>query len=307
MKVAVTGATGVIGREVVRALLARGDEVTALSRDASRAREALGGVEAVEWADPKQEPAPAEALSGRDGVINLLGENVAQRWSEPAKKEIRDSRVLGTRNLVEGLRAAEPRPRVLVSQSGSDYYEPRGDEPVDESALAGSGFLASVTVGWEEQARGGEELGLRVLTTRTGVVLSSGGGALAKMLPFFKAGIGGPVAGGRQYVPWIHVEDVAAAMLFLLDDNRAAGGVNLSAPEPVTNRELSKALGRVLRRPAFAPVPALALKVLYGEMASIVTRGVRMVPARLQELGYRFRRPELEEALRAATASQGTP
>jgi len=301
LKVAVTGATGVIGRELVRQLLARGGEVTVLTRNAERARRALEEVDAVEWADPKRLAAPAEALAGADAVVNLLGENVAQRWDESARHEIRDSRVLGTRNLVDGLRAADPRPRVLVSQSASGYYGPSGDEPVDESAPPGDDFLAGVTVGWEEQARAAEELGLRVATMRTGVVLAKGGGALDKMLPFFKLGMGGPVAGGRQYVPWVHVDDVAGAILFCLDDERASGPVNVSAPEPATNQELSKALGRVLRRPAFAPVPALAVKALYGEMAMIVTTGVRMVPARLLELGYEFRRPDLEEALRAAT------
>ena len=158
-----------------------------------------------------------------------------------------------------------------------------------------------MTAGWEEQARRAEELGLRVVTTRTGVVLSEEGGALAKMLPFFKAGVGGPVAGGKQYVPWIHSDDVVGALLFCLGDERASGPVNLSAARPVTNAELSKTLGRVLRRPAFAPVPGFAVKALYGEMATIVTTGVRIVPARLEELGYVFRRPELEDALRAAT------
>jgi uncharacterized protein (TIGR01777 family) len=300
VNVAVTGATGTIGRTLVRELVARGDEVTALSRDGGRASSTLG-VEALTWEDPQRERPPADALRGRDAVVNLLGENLARRWTESAKREIRDSRVLGTRNLVEGLRTAEPRPSVLISQSGSDWYAARGAQPIDESGAAGSGFLAGVTAAWEEEARAAEELGLRVVITRTGVVLAESGGALAKMLPFFRAGVGGPVAGGRQYMPWIHVDDVIGGLLFCLDDERVRGPVNLSAPEPVTNGELAKALGRVLRRPAFAPVPGFAVKALYGEMASIVTTGVRMVPGRLRELGYEFRRPDLEDALRAAT------
>ncbi|MEX2196355.1 MAG: TIGR01777 family oxidoreductase [Thermoleophilaceae bacterium] len=304
MRVAVTGATGMLGRALVAELLDRGDEVVALSRDAERAGAALpDGVETAEWRAPSDEPAPAEALSGADGVVHLLGETVAQRWTERARREIRESRVAGTRNLVAGLRAAQPRPRVLVSQSGSGYYGARGDEPVDESGPAGDDFLAAVVEDWEAEARKAEELGLRVVTTRTGVVLSEGGGALEKMLPPFKLGVGGPVAGGRQYVPWAHADDVAGAQLLCLDTAAASGPVNVAAPEPVTNRELSKALGRVLGRPAVAPVPALALKLLYGEMALIVTTGVRMVPRRLTELGYEFRRPDLEEALRAATGS----
>jgi uncharacterized protein len=299
VRVAVTGATGTIGRAVVRELQGRGDEVTVLSRDAERARSALG-VEAIEWANPKAEPAPAEALRGRDGVVHLLGEPVAQRWTEEAKREIRDSRVLGTRNLVAGLRAVNERPSVLVSQSASGWYGDRGDERLGEDAPPGDDFLASVVTAWEAEARAAEELGVRVAMARTGVVLSESGGALDKMLPPFKLGVGGPVAGGRQYVPWVHLDDVAGALAFCLDRQEAWGPVNVTAPEPVTNKELSKTLGRVLRRPAVAPVPGLAVRALYGEMATVVTTGARAVPERLTELGYPFRHPDLEAALREA-------
>ena len=306
MRVAVTGATGTIGTEVVRALRERGDEVSVLSRDPDRARSALGDVDAHRWADPKSEPAPAAAFEGCEAAIHLLGEPVAQRWSDEAKREIRESRVLGTRNLVEGLRSAGPRMRVLVSQSATGWYGARGEERVDESEPAGDDFLARVVVDWEaEAARAADELGLRVAICRTGVVLSRSGGALEKMLPFFRAGIGGPVAGGRQYVPWVHVDDVIGALLFCLGEERASGPINLTAPEPATNRELSRALGRVLRRPAFAPVPRFAIRTLYGEMAEIVTTGVRAVPARLEELGYEFRRADLEDALRASVGKEG--
>jgi len=301
MKVAVTGATGTIGRALVAQLVARGDEVAALSRDPGRARSRLGeDVEALEWRDPTSEPPPAEALRGRDGVVHLLGEAIAQRWSDEAKREIRESRVLGTRNLVDAMRGLEERPRVLVSQSGAGWYGHRGDERLDESAPAGEDFLAQLSVAWEAEAERAEELGVRVVRTRTGVVLSPSGGALERMLPFFKLGVGGPVAGGRQYVPWVHLDDVVGALLTSLDDDSVSGPVNVTAPEPATNRELSKALGHVLHRPAFAPVPALAVRLLYGEMADVVTTGQRAVPARLEALGYRFRRPDLEEALRDA-------
>jgi uncharacterized protein len=292
MRITITGGTGLIGRRVVDALRERGDEVTLLSRRAE-------GPE--RWERPKEEPPAPEALAGRDGVIHLLGENVAQRWTDAAKREIRESRELGTRNLVDGLRAlAEPdRPRVLVSMSAIGWYGARGDERVDESEPAGDDFLAQVVEAWEAEAQRAEELGVRVVRPRTGVVIASGGGALEKMLPPFKLGVGGPVAGGGQYVPWVHLDDVAGALLFLLD--RADGGAyNVTAPEPVTNRELSKALGRALHRPAVAPVPALALKVLYGEMGRIVTTGVRAVPKRLLAEGYAFKRPDLDDALRAA-------
>jgi hypothetical protein len=302
MRVAVTGATGTIGRALVGALLDRGDEVVALGRDAERATRALPpGTAVVEWRRPEAEPAPVQAFAGADAVVHLAGAPVAQRWTRRAKEAIRSSRVEGTRNLVAGIAAAEPRPRVLVSQSASGYYGPRGDERVDESAPPGPGFLASVAAAWEAEARKAAELGLRVACTRTGVVLSPSGGALAKMLPPFRLGLGGPVAGGRQYVPWVHLDDVVGALLLCLGDERAEGPVNVAAPEPVTNRDLSRTLGRVLGRPAVLPVPALALRVLYGEMATIVTTGVRMVPRRLAELGYRFHHPELEPALRAAT------
>jgi uncharacterized protein (TIGR01777 family) len=300
VKVVVTGATGTIGRAVVAALRDRGDHVVALSRDPGRARSVLGAdVEAHAWRDPKSERAPTDALSDADGVIHLLGEPVSQRWSDAAKREIRDSRVLGTRNLVDTLLDVEPRPRTLVSQSATGWYGAHGDEPVAESAPPADDFLARVVREWEAEAARASD-GTRVVLARTGVVLAPDGGALEKMLPFFKLGLGGPVAGGRQYVPWIHLDDVVGALLFVLGDDRADGAVNLTAPEPATNAELSKALGRALHRPAFAPVPGFAVKALYGEMASIVTTGARVVPRRLEELGYPFRRADLDEALSAA-------
>jgi uncharacterized protein len=307
MRVAVTGATGMIGRAVVDALTARGDEVTALSRDAERAKRELAGdtaaLDAVAWADPKADRPPLGALRRHDAVVHLLGEQIAQRWSDEARREIRDSRVLSTRNLVDALGELPEaeRPGVLVSQSGAGFYGHRGDERLDESSPAGDDFLAQLSAAWEAEALRAEALGMRVVVNRTGVVLSESGGALEKMLPFFKAGIGGPVAGGKQYVQWVHLDDVVGAVLFELDTDAARGPVNVTAPEPVTNRELSRALGKALRRPAFAPVPGLAVRALYGRMAEIVTTGQRAVPARLNELGYRFRQPELEAAMRDAT------
>jgi uncharacterized protein len=303
--VAVTGATGTIGRAVVRELLERGDDVIALSRDPERAVSVLGSeVEAFAWPDPKAEPAPAEALREADAVIHLLGETVAQRWSDEAKREIRDSRVLGTRNLVATMFSTGARLRTLVSQSASGFYGARGSDPVDESAPPGDDFLAQVVVDWEAEAlRADEEGGVRVAVCRTGVVLSPDGGALEKMLPFFKMGVGGPVAGGKQYVPWVHLDDVVGALLFALDDDEVEGPVNVTAPRPATNKELSKALGRAIHRPAVAPVPGLAVKALYGEMATIVTTGARVVPGKLEHLGYEFRHPDLDEAMRAAVGS----
>ena len=300
MQVTVTGATGVIGRRLVSALKERGDTVTVLSRHPERAGDALG-VRAVAW-DPDAQPAPADALAGADGVVHLAGENIAQRWTSEAKRRIRESRAAGTRNLVAGLRAADPRPRVLVSASGVDYYGPHGAERVTEADPAGDTFLAEVCVAWEAEARAAEELGLRVVRLRTGPVLDATGGALAKMLPPFKLGAGGPVAGGAQYLAWIHAEDLIGLYLTALDDERWEGAINATAPEPVTNKEFSKALGRALHRPAVAPVPGFALRLLYGDMAEIVTEGINAVPARALELGYAFRHPEVGEALRDALA-----
>lgn len=299
MRIVVSGATGTIGRALVEALDARGDEVVALARDVAKARRLLG-VESVAWTHPKLEPAPREPLEGADAVVNLLGEPVAQRWTDEARHEIHSSRVLGTRNLVEGLRICDRRPRTLISQSATGWYGARGDEVVDEREPAARDFLAQVTVDWEHEARRAEDLGTRVVLTRTGVVLARGGGALARMLPPFRLGLGGPVAGGGQWVPWVQIDDVVGAIVHAIATEAASGPLNVVAPAPVTNAELARALGRVLRRPAVMPVPGAALRLLYGEMAQVVTTGARVVPRRLQELGYAFRWPELEPALRAA-------
>lgn len=301
MRVLITGATGTIGLALADALTARGDRVVALSRDPERGQRVLGdGIAVLGWPEPNAEPPPAVALEGLDAVVNLLGEPVAQRWSDAAKERIRDSRVLGTRSLVAGLRSlpADSAPRVLISQSATGYYGPRGDAPLDEEASPGTDFLADVVVAWEREAAAAAKPNMRIVFTRTGVVLSSSGGALAKMLPFFKLGIGGPVAGGNQYVPWVHLDDVVGALVHCLDDELATGPVNVTAPNPVTNAELGRALGHTLGRPAVLPVPGLAVKLLYGEMAEIVTTGQRAVPAKLRQLGYEFRHPEVELALR---------
>jgi uncharacterized protein (TIGR01777 family) len=300
MRVTLTGATGRIGLSIVEALAARGDDVTVLSRNPARAREKLPTIVAAEEWDPKGGPAPAGALRGRDAVIHLAGEDVAQRWSAKAKREIRDSREQGTRNLVAGLeQAGENRPPTLVSASAAGLYGPRGDEPVDEDTPPGDDFLADVVVAWEREARRAEELGLRVVLMRQGVVLSPDAGALKKMLPPFKLGVGGPVGGGRQYLPWVHLDDVVGMYLAAIDDERWRGPFNVVAPGAVTNKDFSRALGRALHRPTVAPVPGLALKLLYGEMSQIVLTGANMVPRRAQELGYAFRHPEVEEALKA--------
>jgi uncharacterized protein (TIGR01777 family) len=302
VRVALTGATGLIGRALVRALGARGDEVTALVRDKKRAQQALEATVSLhEWREPQSGPPPTEALRRADVVVNLMGEPIAQRWSETAKRRIRDSRVLGTRMLAEGIGTLPDgeRPTVLVSQSATGFYGASGDQPLDESAPPGSDFLARVVVEWEREANAANAI-CRVVTTRTGVVLAASGGALAQMLPFFRLGLGGPVAGGRQYIPWVHLDDLVGAILHCIGSREAAGAVNLTAPDPVTNAEFSRALGRVLQRPAVLPVPAFGLRLLYGEMAQVVATGQRVVPARLARFGYEFRHTEIEAALRDA-------
>jgi uncharacterized protein (TIGR01777 family) len=305
MKVTVTGATGLIGSRLVGALSARGDEVTVLSRDPERAERSLG-VAAERW-EPQDGPAPASALAGRDAVAHLAGAPLAQRWTPAARRSILASRELGTRNLVAGLRAARERdgadaPHALVSASGIGYYGPRGDEVLDESSSAGDDFPARVCVAWEREAQAAAGLGMRVVLMRTGVVLDRSGGALAKMLPPFRLGVGGPVAGGRQWLAWIHADDIVGLYLAALDGEAWSGPVNASAPQPATNRDLSRALGRALGRPALLPVPGAALRLLYGDMAEIVIEGQRALPRRALELGYAFRQPDLEPALRSALA-----
>ena len=298
MEVTLTGATGRIGQSLVAALTARGDTVTVLSRDPDRANATLG-VPAVRW-DSKGGPAPASALEGRDAVVHLAGEDVGQRWTKQVRQEILDSREQGTRGLVAGIAATERRPRALLSASASGCYGPHGGEPVDESFPPGDDYLAQVCVVWEREAERAEDHGLRVVRMRTGIVLSPDAGALSKMMLPARLGVNGPVAGGGQYVPWIHLDDVVGLYLAALDGGDAwTGPVNLSAPAPVTNRAFARALGRVLRRPAFAPVPGFAIKTLYGEMSTIVVNGVNMVPRRAQELGYRFAHHEVTAALAA--------
>jgi hypothetical protein len=288
MRVSVSGGSGLIGSGVVAALRARGDEVTVLSRSGS------GGSSA--W-DPLSGPPPAAALEGAEAVVNLAGEPIAQRWSTAVREAIRVSRTTATANLIAGIGALEQRPRVLVSASAVGYYGDRGDELLTEGSPPGDDFLAGVCSAWEAAAMAAEPLGLRVCVLRTGVVLDRRGGALAKMLPAFRLGAGGPVAGGRQYISWIALRDLVALYLAAIDDERYVGAFNATAPVPVRNAEFSRALGRALHRPAVAPVPGLALRLMYGSMAEIVTASQNAVPSRALALGHEFALASLEDAL----------
>jgi len=298
MRVLVTGASGLIGSTLCDALLARGDEVVGLSRDPDRARTDNPTVHWFAW-QATLERSPAEAFEGVDGVVNLIGETINQRWTEEAKRRILESRRAATHNLVQAIGALGQKPRVLVSQSAVGYYGNRGDELVDESAPPGSGFAAEIPVEWERAAHEADELPLRLVITRTAPVLDPREGLLKELRIPFKLGVGGPIAGGRQYLPWIHIDDAVGILVWALDDERVDGVINASAPAPVTNREFSKTLGRVLGRPAVIPVPGFAVALLKGgELAETVTGGQRVVPRRAQDLGYSFRFAELEPALR---------
>jgi uncharacterized protein (TIGR01777 family) len=298
MRVLVTGASGFLGSRISDAVLARGDEVVGLSRDPDRARQSNPTVAWHAW-NPTVERPPASALDGVDAVINLVGEPIDQRWTEEAKQRIRASRERATKNLVDALSAAEPRPAVLVSQSAVGYYGDRGDSIVDESTPPGTSFDAGVCANWEAAARGGEELGMRVAITRTGLVLDSEDGLLKQLLLPFRLGLGGPIAGGRQYMPWIHVDDWVRLVTWVLDGDDRTDAYNGTAPNPVTNAELSKTLGRVLGRPAVMPIPKLAMKLRFGnELGEIVTGGQRAVPRRALDGGFEFSHPDLEPALR---------
>jgi uncharacterized protein (TIGR01777 family) len=297
VKVLVTGASGFIGSALCDSLLVRGDAVVGLTRDPERARGTNPSVAWHPW-EPTLERPPAAAFDGVDGVVNLVGEKINQRWTDEAKQRILESRRTGTRNLLGTIAGLDRKPRVLVSQSAIGFYGDRGDAILDEEASPGEDFGAEVVKEWESAAREAEALGLRLAIVRTGHVLDPKGGFLAKLLPPFKLGVGGPLAGGGQYVSWIHIEDEIGILLWALDNEEVSGTINSTAPDPVTNRELSKALGRALGRPALMPVPGLALDLMYGsEFGTVLKGGQRVVPRRATDLGYSFRFTDIDSAL----------
>jgi uncharacterized protein len=301
MRVLVTGASGLIGTAVCDALLARGDEVVGLSRNPDGARERNRKVRWMAWSPASERP-PEEALAGTDAVVNLVGAPINQRWTEESKRRIRASRIDATHNLVQGIQATSGGPRVMVSQSAVGYYGDRGETIVDEAAGPGSAFDSRVVVDWEAAAKEAEG-DLRLVILRTGLVLTKEGGLLKELLLPFRLGVGGPLAGGRQYMSWIAIDDEVGLILWALDTEGVSGTLNATGPEPVTNREFSKALGRALGRPAVVPAPKLAVTLRFGgEAAESLTGGARVVPRRALDLGYRFRHPDVDSALRAALA-----
>ncbi|MEU9251728.1 TIGR01777 family oxidoreductase [Streptomyces sp. NPDC048270] len=294
MRIAVTGSTGLIGSALVRSLRADSHEVVRFVR-----RPPAAGDE-VRW-DPARGYVDPAGLAGCAAVVHLAGAGVGDhRWTAAYKKEIRDSRVLGTAALARAMAALDEPPAVFVSGSAVGYYGDTGDRPVDEDAPAGRGFLPSVCVEWEAAARPARAAGIRTAFARTGLVVAREGGAWGKLFPVFRAGVGGRLGNGRQYWPYISLHDEIAALRHIIDTPGLEGPVNLTAPEPLTNRQITAAMARVLRRPALLPVPALALRIVLGELSEDVLGSQRARPARLLESGFVFRHPGIEDAIRAA-------
>jgi uncharacterized protein (TIGR01777 family) len=300
MRVLVTGATGLIGSALCDALLARGDEVVGLTRDPERARPNNPTVRWHAWQATTERP-PADALAGVDGVVNLIGEEINQRLTDDAKVRIRESRLVGTRNLLQAIEAAPDTPSVFIGQSAIGYYGDRGAKILDEESQPGEGFTAEIPIDWEVAERQAEGIVPRVVIFRTGLVLSKHGGLMKQLLLPFKLGVGGPIAGGEQFMSWIHIDDEVGLILWALDNEGVSGTINATAPNPVTNRDFSNALGRALHRPSFMPVPKLAVSAMRGrELADAVAGGARVLPRRALDMGYEFRHPDLDEALTSA-------
>ena len=298
MKVAVSGATGLVGSALAPRLTSQGHDVVPLVRRAPRP-----GESAIAW-DPEAGTIDRSGLEGYDAVVHLAGENVFGRWTAAKKQRIRDSRVKGTRLLSEALAGLARRPRVLLAASAIGYYGDRGAKELTEEGGPGDDFLAQVARDWEAATAPAAQAGIRVVNLRFGVVLTPTGGALAKMLPPFRVGLGGHVGSGKQFFSWIALDDALDAILHALTVTSLAGPLNLTAPSPVTNREFAKTLGRVLGRPAVVPVPAFALRIAFGaEGADMLLSGQRVLPARLLTSGFRFRYGELEAALRHLLAA----
>ncbi|HEY1377432.1 MAG TPA: TIGR01777 family oxidoreductase [Gemmataceae bacterium] len=302
MRVFVTGGTGLIGALLVRALRKRGDAVVALSRR-SDAWQRVGPDVTVVAGDATAPGDWQDRIADCDAVVNLAGAGIFdKRWTAAYKATVRDSRVRATENLAAALTRqptrADGTPKVLVNGSATGYYGPHGDEELDETSPAGTDFLAGVCVAWEAAARAAESAGVRVALVRTGVVLDRAGGALKQLWLPFSLGAGGPVGSGKQYMSWIHHADEVGIILLALDHPEARGPINGTAPQPVTNKAFGRAFGRALGRPAVLPTPVFALRLLLGEVADVVTTGQRVLPRRAEALGYQFRYPDIDSALR---------
>jgi uncharacterized protein (TIGR01777 family) len=302
MKVFVSGGTGLIGSRFVRRLDERGDPVVVLTRRPDAARQRLPGRATIVTGDPMQSGPWMDAVRDCDAVVNLVGESIfSRRWNEEFVKLLHDSRVQSTQNVVQALgkapRTTAGQPKVLVNATAIGYYGPHGDEELTEASPPGDDTLARIAIDWEDAARAAEPLGVRVARIRIGVVLDKEGGALAQMLGPFKVGVGGKIGSGQQYMSWIHHQDMVGILLLALDNVGAAGAINATAPNPVTNQEFTRSLGRVLHRPTVFPVPTFALKLRFGQVAEVLTTGQRVVPQRAVALAYSFVFPALDAAL----------
>jgi uncharacterized protein (TIGR01777 family) len=299
MRVIITGGTGLIGRLLAASLVKDGHEPIVLSRDPQRHQGQMpDGVRLVAW-DAQSPQGWGDLADGADTIVNLVGENLsARRWSPAQKRRIRESRVNGGKALVEAIRQAKSKPKVLIQASGVNYYGPGGDKVLTEDDPAGSDFLSQVCVDWEGSTAEVENMGVRRVITRSGVVLDKKEGALPRFLLQFRLFAGGPLGNGRQWLSWIHPDDEINAFRFLIDHAEARGAFNLASPNPKTNRDFGKAIGRVLHRPALIPVPAFAIELVFGEMSIVVLKGQRAVPKRLEEIGFQFSHPELQEAVK---------
>lgn len=298
MKILVTGATGFVGKVLVNQLLESNHTVVVLTRNVAIAAISLGSkCKYFQWDDTNSLP-PLEAFEGVDGVVNLMGETISKRWDEKQKKKIYHSRIDGTRRLVEAMASLPVKPKVLVSTSAVGIYGNRGSEDINEASSLGDDFLAKVCKDWENEANKARNHGLRVVIIRVGVVLGIGGGALTKMIPVFKLGAGGPAGTGDQFMSWIHVHDLASMYAEALRDPTLAGVLNGTAPYPATNADFSKQLGKALRRPAFAKAPAFAMKLMLGEMSTIILDGQKVLPVKFKEKNFRYHYPTLEIALK---------
>lgn len=303
MRIFVTGGTGLVGSRLLRQLTERKDEAVVLTRRPEVAREKFGGACTIVAGDPMQPGDWMNAVADCDAVIHLAGENIfARRWSDDFKKLLHDSRVQSTQHVVEALarrtQTAAGQPKVLVNASAIGWYGPHGDEELVENDPPGNDTLARVCVDWEGAACAAETHGIRAAIVRVGIVLDREGGALAKMLTPFKMCVGGKVGSGNQWMSWIHIDDLVNLFLLPLDNSAASGPINGTAPNPVTNKQFSKALGSALGRPSFMPTPGFALRLMLGEVADIITTGQRVLPRKALDLGYTFKYAELEPALR---------
>ena len=300
MKIAVTGATGLIGAALGERLRQEGNDVLVITRRENPS----SPFPVVHW-NPERGELDTRSLEGVDAVVHLAGETIAERWTPEKKERIRTSRVAGTRFLVDGLKRLSKRPSVLIGSSAVGFYGNRGDEVLDEGSPPGTGFLPEICQAWEAEVARASELGMRAVRLRTGIVLSTKGGALAKMLLPFKLGLGGPVGSGSQWMSWIHIDDVVGGYHFALHHSDLSGVANLTTPQPVRNADFTRALGRALRRPAFLPAPGFALKLIFGEMAQdLLLDGQRVLPRRLESAGYKFQHTGVDDALADVVSSR---